>query len=228
VTAGELRADLPGGGVLFSERRDGNMSSVGGEQHERGTLNRELLRARLELGGISRSYQVHGCHVRAVEGVEDDGAEQHELPRADGVLTGRRLLGVGVLTADCLPVALGGPGVVAMLHAGWRGLAGGMLENGVAAACELAGAAERLLAVIGPCAGACCYEVGPEVHEALGAPGHARGPIDLRAIARRRLHAAGIEEIVDVGGCTICDERCFSHRREGLGAGRMMAVAWLS
>jgi copper oxidase (laccase) domain-containing protein len=69
--------------------------------------------------------------------------------------------------------------------------------------------------------------VGPEVHEALGEPPR-RGPIDLRAIAHRRLMAAGVADIQDVDACTICDERFFSHRREQAQAGRQAGIAWLS
>jgi polyphenol oxidase len=131
-----------------------------------------------------------------------------------------------VLTADCLPVALGCPRAVAMLHAGWRGLAAGVLEQGVSALAELAGS-QPIAAVIGPGAGACCYEVGQEVHAAL--TGEARaGRIDLRAIARRRLLAAGVAEVRDAAICTICDARFFSHRRDGAVAGRQAGVAWLS
>ena len=82
-------------------------------------------------------------------------------------------------------------------------------------------------AVVGPGAGPCCYSVGSEVHTALtGAP--REGPIDLRAIVRGRLLAAGVGEVRDVEACTICDERFFSHRREGEHAGRQAGVAWLS
>ena len=82
---------------------------------------------------------------------------------------------------------------------------------------------------MGPCAGPCCYEVGAEVHEALGTRHRgARANVDLRLIARARLHDAGVATVASVGGCTICDERFFSHRREGEAAGRQAGVAWLS
>jgi polyphenol oxidase len=217
----ELRARLPGGRVVFTARHEGNMSSVGGVDAERGALNRELLRDRLGLRVLVRGYQVHGTHVHHANGRD----ESDELPRADGIVVSERLTGASVLTADCVPVALGAEGAVAMLHAGWRGLAAGVLENGVVAVRELVGTAP-IVAVVGPCAGACCYEVGPEVHAAHGASGRPRGPIDLRGIAHARLHAIGVAAIADVGGCTICDERWFSHRREGEAAGRMIAVAW--
>ena len=80
---------------------------------------------------------------------------------------------------------------------------------------------------IGPGAGPCCYEVGNEVHLALGGEVR-RGRIDLAAIAERRLRAAGVAEVRSLGLCTICDARFFSHRREGERAGRQAGLAWLS
>jgi hypothetical protein len=167
---------------------------------------------------------VHGSVVARVG--EDDDHRGAPRVEADGQATALRRVGVMVLSADCLPVALGSPGAVAMLHAGWRGLAAGVLEQGVLALRELDGS-DEIVAVIGPGAGACCYEVGPEVHTALTGTSR-RGPIDLRALARRRLLAAGVEEVREVSACTICDRRFFSHRREGERAGRQAGVAWLS
>jgi copper oxidase (laccase) domain-containing protein len=101
-----------------------------------------------------------------------------------------------------------------------------VIEEGVRALRELGGA-DEIAAVVGPGAGPCCYAVGSEVHTALtGAP--REGAIDLRAIVRGRLLAAGVGEVRDVEVCTICDERFFSHRREGEHAGRQAGVAWLS
>ena len=131
-----------------------------------------------------------------------------------------------VVSADCLPVAVAGQGAVAMLHCGWRGLAAGVLEEGVRAVRELAGPGP-LSAVIGPGAGPCCYEVGPEVHEAL-ALARESALLDLPAVARSRLVAAGVGEVSTVQLCTICDPRFYSHRREGAGAGRQAGIAWLS
>ncbi len=125
-------------------------------------------------------------------------------------------------------MALGCDGAVAMVHAGWRGLAAGVLEEGVAALRELAGPDARIGAAIGPAAGVCCYEVGPEVHEALGGAPAGRAPIDLRAIAEQRLRGAGVDEVRHIDACTIHDERFFSHRREGERAGRQAALAWQS
>ena len=110
---------------------------------------------------------------------------------ADGHALAAPGLAAMVLTADCIPVALGAQGAVAALHAGWRGLAGGVLEEGVRALRELGGSGD-IVAVVGPCAGACCYEVGEEVHAAFAGVHREGRLIDLRAIAHERLLAAGV------------------------------------
>lgn len=221
-------AELPGGGVVFSERADGNMSSVDGEGHERGAENRAALRDRFGLERLARGYQVHGTVVRTVRAMPPREAETGELEHADGQATDLAGLGAIVLAADCLPVAISARGAVAMVHAGWRGLAAGALESGVAAVRELSDPDEPLLAVLGPCAGPCCYEVGPEVHAALRSGRSGRCNVDLQEIAAERLRAAGAREVRVLGGCTICDGRYFSYRREGKATGRQAGIAWLS
>jgi polyphenol oxidase len=225
--ADRLTAALPGGGVRFTSRAEGNMSLVAGHGHERGRGNQDRVRGELGLRGLARGYQTHGTRVLRATAPTDPLAPQEQLERADGQATATPLLGALVLAADCMPVAIAGAGAVAMVHAGWRGLAAGVLESGVEAVREL-GAAGPLVAVIGPCARGCCYEVGPEVHEALGTGVSARAKVDLAAIAQARLAAAGVESVSLLGSCTICDERFFSHRREGERAGRQAGVAWLS
>ncbi|MCL2769657.1 MAG: polyphenol oxidase family protein [Solirubrobacterales bacterium] len=236
-----LEVALPGGGrALFTTRAQGNLSTAAGEGCEEGRAARERLCAELGLRRLCAGPQVHGALVRRVRAIDRPGAQPLREP-ADGCATSLPLVGAMVLAADCLPVALGSPGAVAMVHAGWRGLAAGVLEEGVAAIRELASEGEgwharagsgaalaEIGAVIGPCAGACCYEAGEEVHVALGRPGEGRAKLDLRAIARARLLAAGVREVREVGGCTICDAGLFSHRREGARAGRQAGVAWLS
>jgi YfiH family protein len=225
--AGGVSCELPGGArVLFTSRGGGNLSTSRGQGHELGRANRDQLCERLGLRWLCASRQVHGAAVQRVGSARGTGGEAVAID-ADGHATSALGLGMMVLTADCLPVALGSPGAVAMLHAGWRGLAAGVLEEGVRALQEV-GAPGEIVAVVGPGAGACCYEVGPEVHAQLGG-GHSTGRrIDLRAIAAERLLAAGVAEVRDVPACTICDERFFSHRREGARAGRQAGVAWLS
>ena len=236
MSARELMFALPGGGrALFTARADGNMSSVSGAGAVHGQRARERLREQFGLAGLARGRQVHGTVVRRV-GAGEAPLEQspawevphgESLVEADGHATALPGLGAMALTADCLPVALGSVGAVAMLHAGWRGLAAGVLEEGVRAMRDL-GPGEEIVAVIGPGAGACCYEVGAEVHAALGCDRSAAGHIDLHAIARERLLAAGVSRVQDLGICTICDRDFFSHRREGARAGRQAGVAWLS
>jgi YfiH family protein len=228
VNAPEEPLELAGGGrVLFTSRAHGNLSSVGGEGAEQGAQARERLLALIGARQLLRGHQVHGSEVRRVT---SDPPTDQAVPgdRADGQAT--TLPGVAplVLSADCLPVALGGAGAVAALHAGWRGLAAGVLEQGVIALRELSAGAEEITAVIGPGAGPCCYEVGEEVHAAFNGSHRHGQNIDLRAIARERLLAAGVAEVRDLDVCTICDERFFSHRREGERAGRQGGVAWLS
>jgi YfiH family protein len=276
VSAAELSFELPGGGhVLFTTRAEGNLSSVGGIDAEHGLQARDRLRRQIGVRRLLRGYQVHGTTVQRVrlgncKGERDGAVALGDRPNselapdlppdsaaqpnveADGQATDLRGLCALVLTADCLPVALSTGDAVAMIHAGWRGLAAGVLEEGVHALREL-DAEGDLVAVIGPGAGPCCYEVGEEVHAAFdGAHGGGSAPpartlavrtsaagnspaqipsgrrIDLKAIARDRLLAAGVSEVRDVAACTICDERFFSYRREGARAGRQGGVAWLS
>jgi copper oxidase (laccase) domain-containing protein len=119
-----------------------------------------------------------------------------------------------------------------MLHAGWRGLAGGIVAEGVRAVREL-GADGPLEAAVGPGAGGCCYEVGDEVFELFGDYGdrvrHGRN-IDLKAIARDQLRRAGVEAVHDVDLCTICSDESlfFSHRRDRGVTGRQAGLVWLS
>jgi copper oxidase (laccase) domain-containing protein len=126
-----------------------------------------------------------------------------------------------VFVADCLPVALAGDSGVAVLHCGWRGLAGGI----VAAGAEAVGATH---AAIGPGIGACCYEVGEEVLDAFSGlgPGIADGRmLDLAEVARRLLAAAGVGEVEASGLCTSCEPELFySHRRDGGVTGRQGGI----
>lgn len=228
MSAEESALELPGGGrVLFTERLHGNMSSVGGEHADHGDEARERLRASIGVNCLVRGYQEHGTVVRRVRARPGREHDAGDRPRADGQATALTGVGTMVLAADCLPVALGCAGAVAMVHAGWRGLAAGVLEQGVWALRELVGA-EPIVAIVGPGAGVCCYEVGPEVHDAFGGAHSRHGHIDLRAVAHDRLVAAGVAEVRDVAVCTICEPRYFSHRREGARAGRQAGVAWLN
>jgi polyphenol oxidase len=237
-----IRCELPGGGeALFTARTGGNLSTMRGEGHELGTAARDRLRVALGLERLCAGLQVHGSTVLRDAVDEPHGPGSGTPSEADGQATSSRGVGVMVLTADCLPVIIASDRAVAAVHAGWRGLAAGVLEEGVRAVRELdADGPHELTAIIGPGAGPCCYEVGPEVHAALATDTSAPGarhtdraqrpgtPIDLKAIARERLLAAGVVSVRDVGRCTICDGRFFSHRREAQRAGRQAGIAWLS
>jgi polyphenol oxidase len=243
-----VEAELPGGGrALFTTRAGGNLSLAAGRGHEQGRDVRERICQTLSLRWLCAGPQVHGASVHRIATLAHSGGQPLTQP-ADGHATALQGVGVMVLAADCVPVALGTQGAVAAVHAGWRGLAAGVLEEGVRALRELAldapsaassdpdGARapearpeRELAAVIGPCAGPCCYEVGAEVFEALGLPapsGASNALLDLPALARKRLQAAGVEVVSQIERCTICDSRLFSHRREGGDAGRQAAVAW--
>jgi YfiH family protein len=169
---------------------------------------------------LALSHQVHGAAIRewrSPGGFLDPPA----VAEADGHTTTQRNLGLVVLVADCLPVALTSPTRVAMLHCGWRGLAGGIIER----ALERFEAAPS--AAIGPGIGPCCYEVGAEVFDAFGmTPART---IDLKAIAREKLVAAGVESVDTVDLCTSCrPDLFFSHRRDGGVTGRQAGIVWLT
>ena len=186
--------------------------------------NRDRLAAALgrEARGIVRARQVHGADVLRHERRQDPGAE---LPGADGNAVASGDLTPLVLVADCLPIAVAGPGGVAMLHGGWRGLAAGIIEAGVAAV----GATS---AAVGPGIGPCCYEVGNEVLSQFARLGDGladESMLDLRAIAKRMLADAGVGDVEVSELCTRCNPDLFySYRREGERAGRQGGVAWLS
>jgi YfiH family protein len=209
---------------VFTTRADGNLSTKSGEGHERGAIERARLREELGLGWLCAGPQVHGANVQRVCAVPRDPARALPI-EADGRATALQGVGVMVLTADCLPVLIGSERSVVAVHAGWRGIAAGVLEEGVRA---LGGArASEIVAIIGPGAGPCCYEVGPEVRAACGGVQDREPNLDLPAIAHDRLLRAGVDRVEGVGVCTICDERFFSHRREASGAGRQAGIAWL-
>jgi len=233
--------DLPGARAVFSTRRGGhstgpytslNLGWLTDDEHSAVMRNRETLRSELGAPRLSFVHQVHGAEVRTITETRTPPTPR-ERPRLDGQATDQRDVALCALTADCLPIAVaaGGGGAVAMLHAGWRGLAGGMIANGVQAVRELRGDAE-LTAAIGPGAGPCCYQVGEEVHAPFAAidAAHAGRNLDLKAIARHQLREAGVAHVADIGICTICSDPglLFSHRRDRGITGRQAGVAWLT
>ena len=161
------------------------------------------------------------------------------MPEADGQVVSGPGLAPLVFTADCLPVALSGPGGVAMLHCGWRGLAAGIVAEGA----EAVGATD---AAIGPGIGPCCYEVGPEVLNAFSTLGPgithpADGPKVALGTTYRPIggwiwsrwrggcsREAGVERVEAAGLCTSCEtELFFSHRRDAGRTGRQGGLVWI-
>jgi polyphenol oxidase len=232
--------DLNGARAVFTTRRGGfssgpyeslNLGRLTADEPDAVKRNRAALKEQL---GVHLAYirQVHGTLVRRVLTPPEEPTDAIELPECDGQATALPGVAPMVMTADCLPVAVAGAGAVAMLHAGWRGLAGGILAEGVEALRELGGESP-LQAAIGPGAGPCCYEVGEEVHAAFADQGldirNGRN-LDLKAIAREQLQRAGVEVVHDVGLCTICGDPTlfFSHRRDSGITGRQAGVVWLN
>ena len=175
--------------------------------------------------------QVHGVEV-----FDADSIATANEPEADAAITHRPGVVLAVLTADCLPVLFCADdgSAVGVAHAGWRGLAAGVLEATVAA---LRVPPQRVVAWIGPAIGATSYEVGEEVRAAFvdadaGAasafaatrPGH--WLCDLPALARRRLAAAGVERAHGGGFDTFADPRFYSYRRERE-TGRFATLVWI-
>lgn len=187
---------------------------------------------------VVRPRQVHGAQVAVVR----DG--RAEPPEADAILSGgpgNPSHPVGIVTADCLPVLAASRSgrIVAAIHAGWRGLAAGVLEAGIAELAKRVGPREEITAVIGPHIGVCCYEVDAAVTGPLSnrfgrslvaaatratRPGHWR--LDLARLAHSELVRAGVAEgrcAIVASACTCCDPSGFeSYRRDGSGAGRML------
>jgi hypothetical protein len=183
--------------------------------------------------------QVHGTHVLRL-----DGPEAAQEP-ADAAWTTEPGVACTVQVADCLPVLLATRDgrAVAAAHAGWRGLAGGVLEAVLQALAEGAGAAPAdLLAWLGPCIGPRSFEVGADVLQAFGcspgsadplrfvpaprADGSPRWRADLQQLAADRLATAGVASVSRTPACTVLDEaHFFSFRRSGV-TGRMAAAIW--
>ncbi|HEY7932570.1 MAG TPA: polyphenol oxidase family protein [Solirubrobacteraceae bacterium] len=254
----QITTDLPGGKVLFSTRRGGvsagpyasmNLGAIApvagesghGDDAELVLANRKRLAAQIGLpvDRFAHARQVHGARVMRLRqpptgawGTPRGTRGLAGLPDADGQASGLADVATVVLVADCLPVALVGSGGVAMLHAGWRGLAAGVLAQGVGALREL-GVDGPLAAAIGPGARGCCYQVGPEFRERFAAYGEGifrKDRLDLAAVAASQLAALGITTVHDTEICTICSEPSlfFSHRRDQGITGRQAGIAWRS
>ena len=221
------------GGVSQAPWDSFNVASHVGDAPESVARNRARLRTLLDLP-VEPAWlnQVHGVAVAAL----DDGAAPATPVTADAAFTRSAGQVCVVMVADCLPVLFASPDgeAVAAAHAGWRGLAAGVLERTVAA---MGVPGERLMAWLGPAISRRHFEIGAEVRaEFLAADRGAepyftandrgRWQADLAGLARRRLAALGVADISGGEWCTVADRRRFySHRRDGAG-GRMAALIW--
>lgn len=221
----------------FDQFNLGNRHAADGDDPAHVEHNRQLLQQGLALPSPPHWLrQVHGTAVLRFDAPARPGGDE---PVADAAVTSVPGVVLAILTADCLPVVLAAAdgSEIGAAHAGWRGLADGMLEATVAA---MHTPPQQLLAWLGPAAGPADYEIGEEVYQAFVGPapvaaaaftatrpGHWN--VDLYALARQRLQAAGVDpHRVHGGTCsTIADPGLFSHRRDRR-TGRMATLAWMA
>lgn len=168
--------------------------------------------------------QVHSATV--VEAVPGESGE------GDALVSSSDEMALSIVTADCVPVLIAGSGQIAAVHAGWRGIAGRIVDA------TLKNFSEPSVAWIGPAIGACCYEVGgdvadrvvealPEPADVLQPGGRGRPHLDLRQAVELQLRAGGVQDIRHLGPCTRCHEASlWSYRRDGRAAGRNYALIW--
>ncbi len=232
------------GGVSAAPLDSLNLGRNVGDEPAAVAENRARFAAALEGATPLWLTQVHGSSVQRWTAADLAAARAGRLQpvQADAAWTDVPGLACTVLVADCLPVLIAsrGPRAVAAAHAGWRGLAGGVLESTVAALRDGVGARpDELVAWVGPGIGPDRFEVGDEVVQAFGddGPHHARATrradgsaawlLDLAALAALRLRRAGVAAVALHGGCTARDSAdWFSHRRDGR-SGRFAAATWL-
>ena len=216
-----------------------NFTTSTGDSRENVRENYRIFLSALGLEAESRisSHQIHSARVRYV--TEADGGRAFD--DCDGFVTDRHGISLVVKTADCVPILLADAeaGVIAAVHAGWRGTVGGIAENAVAEMLRLGAARERIRVAIGPCIHACCFEVKADFVEAVTAargaefanahicPRDGRLYADLVGMNLALLEAAGVEpsEVDVAADCTCCAPYLYhSHRATKGERGTMAAV----
>jgi len=233
-----LRGDLDGGGASHAPYAWFNVGAHVGDDPGAVAENRRLLRSRAGLPAEpSWLAQMHGVAVADLDATDLDAAGVGATPiAADAAITRRLGRVCAILTADCLPIlfATDTGDAVAAAHAGWRGLAAGVVGATVRA---LAAPPERLIAWLGPAISRQHFEVGAEVREAFlradagagdafEAKANAKFTADLEMLARRQLQALGVSRVYGGGECTYArTDRYFSHRRDGV-TGRQATLIW--
>ncbi len=237
--------------VAFSERTGGlsgppyaslNLAAHVGDEPDAVDENRRRFLDALDLADrrdrLTCAQQVHGAAVRIVQ-PRDAGRGAHAaggvspVPETDALVTTQAGIPLMLLYADCVPVVVVAERAraVAVAHAGWRGLAAGVVRNAVAALRSATSPDEDLVAYVGPHIGPCCYEVGPEVVSQFANKfvtiRRASAVLDLGAAAAEELESSGVprERQCHLGICTAHNtERFFSYRAEGR-TGRHAALA---
>ena len=249
-----LAPDWPrrGVGALMTTRTGGgsrgryatmNVGTAVGDDDRDVAANRAILAAAMDARPVFLR-QVHGTRAVRVAAVDaEPGAPVHE---ADAAVTSERGIACVVQAADCLPILLAAADgrAVGAAHAGWRGLATGVIARAVEAVCEAGSCApDEIVAWLGPCIGPAAFEVGADVLLACGVspsdpvassqgrfrPGAMaqKWLADLPGLARDRLAVAGVRQVSGGGWCTVAEpSRFFSFRRDGV-TGRMAAAVWI-
>jgi YfiH family protein len=230
--------------AAFTERERGtstgafrslNLGVRTGDDPDRVTANRSRVCEALAVSHFACGRQVHGANLERV-GPERAGAgftdPSSAFDRTDGLITSDAGMALAILTADCFPVVLADPprGTLAVVHAGWRGIAAGIIGKAVATFADPG----SVQAAVGPGIGVDHYEVGEDVASAVTAGAETdavvrthggRVHLDLGATVERSLRVRGIRHIETAGVCTACEQdRFFSYRRDGL-TGRQALIA---
>lgn len=187
-----------------------------------------------QVSAIRTCRQLHGA---VVHHPSDTNGPVREVGDGDALVTTTRGLALAVWTADCVPVLLSAPGVVAAVHAGWRGCAADVIGAAVRQIEQRHRCPpDELAAALGPAVCGRCYQVGPEVRRALSGFGFDetrwcdRDRVDLRGFAAARLEALGVaaDRVETVGGCTFESAELASYRRDGTAAGRQWSLVVLT
>lgn len=223
---GWYRLDLHGSRLAFTDRHGGwsappydslNLSTDQSDAPEAVAANREVAG---RLVGVAPDRWVALRQVHGTATAVDDQSTGRRVDADAVVVTEPGRAGL-ILTADCVPMALLGPGAVAAVHGGWRGLLHGVVESAVETVSRVAGAPG--VGVLGPCIRPCCYEFGEaDLERVAGRFGDearatttAGSPaLDLPSVVRRALAEVGVPEMREIPVCTACSPDYFSHRRD--------------
>ena len=198
--------------IVYTEAKDGNQKDP------------EKRKEVLKIFGFDNVFIPNQKHTNRVLDFFDPEIE------ADGIFVREKGKPAGVLTADCLPVVITDFRYLAVVHAGWRGLVNGILENAV----SFFDSKEEIFAFIAPSAGKCCYEVQKDFMEDMIKKGidkkyfykDKKIRFSLKDLASDKLKKCGIKEVFDISLCTICSDEFFSYRKGDFDK-RIFTFAWL-